>query len=177
MQYPDEDPAMSASPSKGQAADKPDTDGDEPAPEMSGYEEKLASLFVQYTTISNHLWSVYAATTVILLGLSIAGMVVLETNIVPARHIEASLRAAVMVGFGFFSVGNMILLWDAHSVLVTLRREIEALENQKPASRFYKSLRVISKGGHSRVYVPIYHLSTDFCVQAALWAPFILSGW
>ena len=140
---------------------------------IRNHEEKLADLFPQYTSIYNTLWSVYAATTAVLLGLSISGMVSsAAADMTPL--VEASVRAAVSVGFGFFSLGNLILLLDANRVLVSLRSTIEALPNHEPGSQFHNSLSVIAQGGRPLKYVPIYHLSIDFCVFVALWVPFFL---
>ena len=137
------------------------------------HEEKLADLFAQYTNISNNLWSVYAATTAVLLGLSIAGTVSAAADGM-SPLVEAWVRAAVSVGFGSFSLGNLFLLLRANRVLGSLRSAIEALPNYEPGSQSHTPLWVIAQGGHPLTYVLIYHLTIDFCAFAALWIPFLL---
>ena len=137
---------------------------------MNEHEEALADLAAQYSSISGNLWSVYAATTVVLIGLSLAGVVQVADDSLPAA-LEASVRGAVTIGFGFFSYGNFILLLDANRVLLAIRDAIVGLPGAKE-SGFGEVLSKIADSAHPLMYVPIYHFSIDACVLAALWVPF-----
>ena len=124
-----------------------------------GHDEKIADLYAQYTNIWNNLWSVYAATAVVLLGLSISAVSIPKSD-------EGWIRWAVALGFLIFTTGNLKLIHGTDKVLRSLKDKLSQNE----------SLRVITENLNQFKYVMVFRFTTDACVYAAVLLPMLTTA-